>query len=139
MAGLLDLLKGWSKSNKARYDMSSFVEEEKPKAHDAINDLLISDTLNRISQASSGNLMAGLYTAKTKGGQERYIHRQNPRLGTPGAWQDMDDLLRAQIAKNPAFADTLRTEDVPGVQRSMLDLASPNIFHRLADKIKDLF
>jgi hypothetical protein len=139
MAGLLDLLKGWSKSNKARFDMSSFVEEETPKAHENIDNLLIANTLNRIKQASSGNWMEGLYTAQTKGGQERYIHRGTPRLGTSGAWQDMDDLLRAQIAKNPSFADTLRTEDVPGVEESMLDLSRPNIFHRLIDSLKNLF
>ena len=108
-------------------------------AHENINNLIISNTLERISQASSGNWMEGLYTAKTQDDKTRYIHRQSSMHPTSEAWQYMDAILRSQIEENPAFSDTLRTENVPEVKRSMLDLEEPNMLHKLVDKIKDLF
>ena len=122
MAGILDWLKNWSKSNKERHDMSSFFEEEKPKAHDSIDTLMVLDTLNQIDPSTIqetrrglspfGLNMNALYEGLTKGGEPREIFRQ----GYPDYTDDkegqsamLSNLLK-ELRMNPSFADTVTAE-----------------------------
>ena len=82
MAGILDWLKNWSKSNKERHDMSSFFEEEKPKAHDSIDSIIkesispehqiiLSDILENIATGGmGGTLKTGLKATKSIAGSD---------------------------------------------------------------------
>ena len=48
----------------------------------------------------------------------------------------LDDMIRMSIERNPQYPDTLASSKVPETVEGMLDLARPNIFQRLIDKLK---
>ena len=73
-------------------------------------DELIAHTLQSIANMQRGESEDVLYKAETKGGDERYIHRNIQGLPTDQrrAWQS--NILREQIEQDPSFADTLSYE-----------------------------
>jgi hypothetical protein len=103
-------------------------------AHENIDNLLVSDSLNRIKQASSGNWAEALYEAKTKGGKKRYIHKGESMLGSKENFGWLDDMVRMSIEQNPEYADTLAASEVPETIEGMLELSRPNAFQRLINK-----
>ena len=74
------------------------------------SDELIASTLQAILNMQRGESEDVLYKAETKGGDERYIHRNIQGLPTDQrrAWQA--NMLREQIEQDPTFADTLSYE-----------------------------
>ena len=110
-----------------------------PKAHDNIDNLLVANSLNRIKQASSGNWSEALYSAKTKGGEKRYIHKGESMFGSKENFGWLDDMVRMSIEQNPEYADTLASEDYDKTVQGMLDLSKPSKMSRLVDVIKGLF
>tara|TARA_R100000808_G_scaffold18707_1_gene40899 strand:- start:4038 stop:4706 length:669 start_codon:yes stop_codon:yes gene_type:complete len=76
-------------------------------AHENIDKEILANTLQEILKTSRGESMDVLYKALTKGGDERYIHRNIHGLPTDErtAWQG--NILRGQIEQDPTFADTL--------------------------------
>ena len=86
----------------------SILEVFGEKSKDA--DELIAHTLQSIANMQRGESEDVLYKAETKGGDERYIHRNIQGLPTDQrrAWQA--NMLREQIEQAPTFADTLSYE-----------------------------
>ena len=86
----------------------SILEVFGEKSKDA--DELIAHTLQSIANMQRGESEDVLYKAETKGGDERYIHRNIQGLPTDQrrAWQS--NILREQIEQDPSFADTLSYE-----------------------------
>jgi len=76
-------------------------------AHENIDNEIVANTLQEILNTGRGESMDVLYKALTKGGDERYIHRNIQGLPTKGRREWQGNILREQIAQDPTFADTL--------------------------------
>ena len=134
-------LQDYRKGQQEQYSgFNEFLQQQpnypKEMAHDNIDNLLVANSLNRIKQASSGNWSEALYSAKTKGGEKRYIHKGEPMLETDESFGWLDDMVRMSIEQNPQYADTLASKDYDKTVQGMLDLSRPNIFQRFINKIK---
>ena len=79
-------------------------------AHENIDNEIVANTLQEILNTGRGESMDVLYKALTKGGDERYIHRNIQGLPTKGRSEWQSNILRDQIAQDPTFADTLSYE-----------------------------
>ena len=88
-------------------------------AHENIDNLILVDTLNRIAQSTDMFGSQALYEAETKGGDKRNILRNFGGGTGKENLQLIDHLLREDIKTNPTFSDTLTTEELPGVKKSM--------------------
>ena len=86
----------------------SILEVFGEKSKDA--DELVAHTLQAIANMKRGESEDVLYKAETKGGDERYIHRNIPGLPTSGRREAQSNVLRSQIKQDPTFADTLSYE-----------------------------
>ena len=106
------------------------------KAHDNIDNLILVDTLNRIAHSTDMFGNQALYQAKTKGGDMRHILQNFGGSTGKEDLQLMDYLLREQIKANPAFSDTLTTEELPGVKKTMAQAGNPfkNILRMIMGK-----
>ena len=114
---------------------SNVKDKNMPTAHENIDNEIMLNSLNRISQSSHGNWMEGLYKGTTKGGEERYIHRTQPRYPNEDAWKEMTMNLNQQIRENPSFADTLSQSNLPGVRKRMVNMSKPGIIERFISKV----
>ena len=137
-------LQDYRKRQQEQYSgFNEFLQQQpnypKEMAHDNIDNLLVANSLNRIKQASSGNWAEALYSAKTKGGEKRYIHKGESMLGSKENFGWLDDMVRMSIEQNPEYADTLASEDYDKTVQGMLDLSKPSKMSRLVDVIKGLF
>ena len=138
-----DMIKNWMKENQKKEQeryrgVADFVNRRQgePTAHDNIDNLINIETLNRISHSSDMFGNQALYQAQTKGGDKRHI-LQN--FGGETGKQDLeliDYLLREQIRENPTFSDTLTTEELPGVKKTMAQAGNPfkNILRMIMGK-----
>ena len=104
-------------------------------AHENIDNEILLESLNRIAHSSHGNWMEAIYEGKTRGGEERFIHRTQPRYPSEEAWRDMTMNLNQQIRENPSFADTLSQSELPGVRKRMVDMSRPGLIERLISKL----
>jgi hypothetical protein len=98
-------------------------------AHENINKEILLNSLNRITHSTDLFGNQALYQAKTKGGDTRHILRN---FGGGTGKEDLeliDYILREQISSNPAFSDTLTTEELPGVKQNMAQ--SGNLFQNI--------
>ena len=84
-------------------------------AHDAIDNLLVANTLQEILRNPRGGSFEDLlYKIQTKGGEDRYIHRGVPGYPTKDRRETTGNVLRTMIEMNPAFADTVSLEEGKG-------------------------
>ena len=106
------------------------------KAHENIDNLLLVDTLNRIAHSSDMLGNQALYQAKTKGGETRHILQNFSGDADKHNLELMDYLLRDQIKSNPAYSDTLSSEQLPIVKENMARAGNPlmNILRLLMGK-----
>jgi len=93
----------------AKKEVKTILEEFGEKSKDA--DQLIAHTLQAIANMQRGESEDVLYKAMTKGGDERYIHRNIQGLPTPIRRETQSNVLRGQIAQDPTFADTLSYDE----------------------------
>ena len=75
------------------------------KSKDA--DELVAHTLQSIANMERGNYEDILYNVKTRGGEDRYIHRGVSGLPTNELRKWDANMLRMAIQQDPTFADTL--------------------------------
>ena len=81
-------------------------------AHDAIDNLLVANTLQEILRNPRGGSFEDLlYKIQTKAGEDRYIHRGVPGYPTKERRSTEGNVLRTMIEMNPAFADTVSLEE----------------------------
>ena len=92
-------MKGTNKEEK------TILEVFGEKSKDA--DQLVSYTLQSIANIKRGDWEDILYTAQTKGGEDRYIHRGVSGLPTDERRKWDANMLRMAIQQDPSFADTL--------------------------------
>ena len=95
------------------------------------SDELIAHTLQAIANMQRGESEDVLYKAETKGGDERYIHRNIQGLPTDERRSWQGNILREQIAQDPTFSDTLSYEagkERLAPQESFLDILSRMFF-----------
>ena len=135
------LMQDYQSGQQEKYSgFNEFLKQQpnypKVNAHENIDNLLVANSLNRIRQASSGNWSEALYEIDTQGGEKRYIHKGEPMFGKKENFEFLDDMIRMSIEQNPQYPDTLASSKVPETVEGMLDLARPNIFQRLIDKLK---
>ena len=74
--------------------------------HDAIDNLIVANTLQEIMRNKRDNWTDLLFKAQTKGGEDRYIHSGVRGLPTQGLIENQTNLLRMMLENNPAYADT---------------------------------
>ena len=86
----------------------SILEVSGEKSKDA--DQLIAHTLQSIANMQRGGSEDVLYKAMTKGGEERYIHKNIQGLPTKEKREVQSNVLRTMIEQDPTFADTLSYE-----------------------------
>tara|TARA_R110001606_G_C14838695_1_gene585440 strand:- start:16 stop:351 length:336 start_codon:yes stop_codon:yes gene_type:complete len=70
-------------------------------------DELVAHTLQSIANMQRGNFEDILYKAKTKSGEDRYIHEGVPGFPTEARREGQYHNLRNQLRDNPSFSDTL--------------------------------
>ena len=104
------------------------------KAHSNIDDLILVNTLNRIAHSSDAWGNRALYEAKTRGGEKRHL-LQNFGGGTSKHdLEFIDYILREGIKANPTYSDTLSSEELPGVKRSMAG-GGTSLFQEIINKL----
>ena len=122
--------------------LDNIIDFMKPKAHDAINNEINIETLKRIANSSNWLRSKALYQAETKGGETRHIFKD---VGGPIRYDSPEDLqlfdlsLKQQIRQNPQFSDTLRTEDVQGIKKEILEAEGSYPLTYLKNWFKNLF
>ena len=83
------------------------------KSKDA--DELVPSTLEEYAHTQRGQSMDVLLKALTKGGEERFLHSYQPTTedeeGRKVLREWIANMLRMEIEKNPAYADTLSKEE----------------------------
>ena len=77
------------------------------KGHDAIDNLIVANTLQEIMRNERGEWTDLLYKAQTKGGDDRYIHRGIQGIPAGDRIENQTNLLRMLLENNPAYADTM--------------------------------
>ena len=120
----------WGTDPKNRTDLGLWLDEKKKglnemifgkeeKAHSNIDDLILVDTLNRISHSSDAFGNRALYEAETRGGDKRHLLQNFGGGASKHDLEFIDYILREEIKANPTYSDTLSSEELPGVKRSM--------------------
>ena len=98
-------------------------------AHENIDREIVLESLNRLTHSTDLLGNQALYQFKTRGGDIGHILRN---FGGETGKEDLelvDYLLRQQISNNPAFSDTLATEELPDVKKNMAQ--SGNLFKNI--------
>tara|TARA_Y100001963_G_C6666110_1_gene392805 strand:+ start:253 stop:609 length:357 start_codon:yes stop_codon:yes gene_type:complete len=109
----------------------------KNSGNENIDRILVADSLDRIAQASYGDVTMGLYKTLDTEGQQKFIKRYMfGMLANKDTWKLMDNNLRKEIVQNPAFADTLNEIQKAEFIQEMVQLNKPNIMQRGANWIK---
>tara|TARA_R100001463_G_scaffold41191_1_gene86975 strand:+ start:1998 stop:2501 length:504 start_codon:yes stop_codon:yes gene_type:complete len=119
--------------DKKKKGLSEMIFGKEEKAHSNIDDLILVNTLNRISHSNDALGVQALYQAKTKGGDTRHLLQHSTGRPTKYNLEVMDYLLRDAIKQNPEYSDTLTTQELPLVKEGMQK--SGNIMKSLLNMI----
>ena len=105
-------------------------------AHENIDREILLESLNRLTHSTDMFGNQALYQFETKGGDIGHILRNFSGGTDKKDLELIDYLLREQISNNPAFSDTLATEELPGVKKTMAQAGNPfmNILRMIMGK-----